>query len=92
MKVSNKQIAKALFFKFYYDYKDKEALKVAAGLLNGSALALSGSDADAGIRDEFEKCGCMFSDDDMFDGILNLNGETEMDNKIWDLMCEDIYK
>ncbi len=94
IKVDNKQIAKALFFKFYHskENRDKEALKLASALLQCNSITLNLGDIDYTIETEFEKFGCkLLIGHNGNTATFNLNGKTEIEPEKWQKMCNEIY-
>ena len=92
MKVDNKQIAQAVFFKLYYSGNKIAAARLAAGIFNERPITLNLGDIDHAIESELDKFGCNF----IYSGsgntaTFNMNGQTEIDSKKWEIMCDEIY-
>jgi len=94
IKVDNKQIAKALFYKFYYskENRDKEALRLAKALLESTTMTFHLGDVDYNIETELEKFDCKLSiGHNGNTATFNLNGKTEIEAEKWKKMCDEIY-
>jgi len=101
MKVSNQQIAEAVFFKLYHRVgfdettpeieTDAAALRLAHNLISKQSPNLSLSDRDCLIEREFEKFGCKFYTRNGNFAYLNFNNSTEIEEETWKSMCQEIY-
>jgi len=91
MKVDNKQIAKAVFFKLYNSDNYRAAARVAFGIFQNT-LTLGLGEYDHLIEWELENFGCSFViGRGGSTASFNMSGQTEIDSKKWEIMCDEIY-
>ena len=91
MKVDNREIARAVFFKLYHAHKDRAAARLAAGIFNGS-ITLGLGDTDSIVESELEAFGCRFScGRNGNTASFFMSGQTEMDADSWNRMRKEIY-
>ena len=93
MKVDNIEIAKAVFFKLYYDANNyKAAARLASAIFQHSSILLNLGEIDCLIERELEHFGCKFSIKRGGDFVsFDLTGKTEIDPDKWQKLCQEIY-
>ena len=93
MKVDNKQIARAVFFKLRSEGNDAAALRLVSAMFQYSTITLNISDIDCLIESELERFGCKFSLRRNGDfALFSFHGQTEIEPEKWQKLCKEIYE
>ena len=94
LKVENKEIANAVFYKLYFEGEYCAAARVAKVLLghSGTSISLGLDDDDHAIEVELEKFGCRLGLSASGNtATFSLNGTTEIEVAKWNELRNKIY-